>query len=54
MQGGYKNDMTGLEFDPMFPGEPKLKDKYVLKETLGIETGHSKWWDLALQSCSSY
>ncbi|CAM8969575.1 unnamed protein product [Rhodiola kirilowii] len=47
LQGAYKNDMTGLEFDPMFPGEPKLKDEYVLKNILGIETGHSKWWDLA-------
>ncbi|KAG5517500.1 hypothetical protein RHGRI_038039 [Rhododendron griersonianum] len=25
LQGAYKNDLLGLEFDPMVPGDPKLK-----------------------------
>ncbi|MED6109466.1 ABC transporter G member 15 [Stylosanthes scabra] len=47
IQGAYKNDLLGLEFDPMIPGDPKLTGKYVITHMLGIELNHSKWWDLA-------
>ncbi|GLT74858.1 hypothetical protein SLA2020_466240 [Shorea laevis] len=47
LQGAYKNDMVGLEFDPLVPGGPKLKGDLILTTMLGINLDHSKWWDLA-------
>lgn len=47
LQGLYKNDMIGLEFDPLVPGSPKLKGEFVLRTMIGIDVNHSKWWDLA-------
>ncbi|XP_028758797.1 ABC transporter G family member 15 [Neltuma alba] len=47
LQGAYKNDMIGLEFEAMNPGEPKLKGEFILRTMLGLELDHSKWWDLA-------
>ncbi|XP_004505644.1 ABC transporter G family member 15-like [Cicer arietinum] len=46
IQGSYKNDLLGLEFDPLIPGDPKLTGEYVITHMLGIELSHSKWWDL--------
>ncbi|XP_057797819.1 ABC transporter G family member 15-like isoform X2 [Salvia miltiorrhiza] len=46
LQGAYKNDMIGMEFDPPEPGQPKLKGEVVLSSLLGIPLRHSKWWDL--------
>ncbi|KAJ7964069.1 ABC transporter G family member [Quillaja saponaria] len=47
IQGAYKNDLLGLEFDPMIPGDPKLKGEYVITKMIGIPIDYSKWWDLA-------
>ncbi|PON89140.1 ABC transporter-like [Trema orientale] len=47
IQGGIKNDLIGLEFDPLFPGEPKLKGAYIIRKFYGIPLDHSKWWDLS-------
>ncbi|XXG83569.1 hypothetical protein AAC387_Pa10g1296 [Persea americana] len=47
LQGQYKNDMIGLEFDPMIPGGPKLTGEMVIQTIFGIEVNRSKWWDLA-------
>ncbi|PQP94880.1 hypothetical protein Pyn_04449 [Prunus yedoensis var. nudiflora] len=47
IQGQFKNDMIGLEFDPQVPGEPKLKGEDVLLHMYGINPKISKWWDLA-------
>lgn len=47
MQGAFKNDMIGLEFDSLEPGGPKLKGEMILKTMLGIQVDISKWWDLA-------
>lgn len=47
MQGAYKNDLLGLEFDPMVPGEPKLKGSYIIEHMFKIPLDHNKWWDLA-------
>ena len=47
MQGAYKNDLIGLEFDPLIPGDKKLRGDYIITHMLGIELNHSKWWDLA-------
>ncbi|KAK3217895.1 hypothetical protein Dsin_011865 [Dipteronia sinensis] len=46
IQGQYKNDMIGLEFDPQMPGDTKLKGEVVLQKIFGMELDHSKWWDL--------
>ncbi|XP_022153001.1 ABC transporter G family member 15-like [Momordica charantia] len=46
LQGAYKNDLIGLEFDPMIPGMPKLSGEYVITNMYGIPISHSKWWDL--------
>ncbi|KAG6400623.1 hypothetical protein SASPL_137464 [Salvia splendens] len=46
LQGAYKNDMIGMEFEGMVAGQPKLKGEYVLTSLLGIPLHHSKWWDL--------
>ncbi|CDP09281.1 unnamed protein product [Coffea canephora] len=48
LQGAYKNDMIGLEFEPLQPGEPKLKGEFIITKILGFSTDHSKWWDLAV------
>ncbi|KAF8009229.1 hypothetical protein BT93_J0272 [Corymbia citriodora subsp. variegata] len=47
IQGAYKNDLVGLEFDPLIPGEPKLKGEVIITTMFGIPLDHSKWWDLA-------
>ncbi|KAK6164116.1 hypothetical protein DH2020_000980 [Rehmannia glutinosa] len=47
LQGAYKNDMIGIEFEGAQPGEPKLKGEVVLTSLIGISLNHSKWWDLA-------
>ncbi|XP_030522402.2 ABC transporter G family member 15-like isoform X1 [Rhodamnia argentea] len=47
LQGAYKNDLIGLEFDSPVPDGPKLKGELVLTNILGIKLNYSKWWDLA-------
>ncbi|OMP10610.1 ABC transporter-like protein [Corchorus olitorius] len=51
VEGQYKNDMIGLEFDAPVAGEPKLKGEMILQYTFGIKLHHSKWWDLAALAC---
>ncbi|XP_031113512.1 ABC transporter G family member 15-like [Ipomoea triloba] len=46
LQGAYKNDMLGLEFDAMNPGEPKLTGEVIMTAVLGLSVSYSKWWDL--------
>ncbi|XP_047322164.1 ABC transporter G family member 15-like [Impatiens glandulifera] len=46
LQGEYKNDFLGLEFDNLIPGTPKIKGAYVLTKMYKIPLDHSKWWDL--------
>ncbi|KAJ9129619.1 hypothetical protein P3X46_033767 [Hevea brasiliensis] len=47
VQGQHKNDVIGLEFEPWVPGQPKLKGERILETDLGVNSNHSKWWDLA-------
>ncbi|WCJ33444.1 ABC-2 type transporter family protein [Euphorbia peplus] len=47
VQGQYKNDMIGLEFEPLTPGEPKMKGEQVLRTLFGVDPSLSKWWDMA-------
>ncbi|KAM6568330.1 hypothetical protein CsatB_016315 [Cannabis sativa] len=51
LQGVYKNDMIGIEFDPLVAGEPKLKGEIVLQTMFKMHLNHSKWWDLAALVC---
>lgn len=51
LQGGYKNDMIGLVFDGLWPGDPKLKGEDVLKNMFKLSLDHSKWWDLFALYC---
>lgn len=45
-QGQFKNDLIGLEFEPLVPGGTKIKGEVILQDTFGIGTDYSKWWDL--------
>ncbi|XP_072954155.1 ABC transporter G family member 15-like [Typha angustifolia] len=47
LQGSYKNELLGLEFDPLLPG-PKLSGSYVIQTMFGISLDHSKWLDLGV------
>uniref|UniRef100_A0A0D3ABW9 Uncharacterized protein n=1 Tax=Brassica oleracea var. oleracea TaxID=109376 RepID=A0A0D3ABW9_BRAOL len=48
LKGEYKNDFLGLEFEPLFPGEPKLTGEEVINKVFRVKVlAHSKWWDLA-------
>uniref|UniRef100_A0A6M2ELR9 ABC transporter domain-containing protein n=1 Tax=Populus davidiana TaxID=266767 RepID=A0A6M2ELR9_9ROSI len=47
VQGQYKNDMLGLEFEPFVQGEPKIQGKQILHDFFGVRVSYSKWWDLA-------
>lgn len=46
IQGSFKNDLVGLEFDPLVAGDSKLKGANIVKDMFGIPLDHSKWWDL--------
>ncbi|KAL2320735.1 hypothetical protein Fmac_029704 [Flemingia macrophylla] len=46
VQGQYKNDMLGVEFDPLLPGGPKVSGEKVLSTLYGIPLDHGKWWDV--------
>ncbi|EPS62538.1 hypothetical protein M569_12251, partial [Genlisea aurea] len=47
LQAALKNEMLGLEFEPLQPGQPKISGEKVLTNLLGFPVTHSKWWDLA-------
>ncbi|KAJ6895701.1 hypothetical protein NC651_022040 [Populus alba x Populus x berolinensis] len=47
IQGAYKNDFLGLEFDPLIPGDPKIPGEFVITQMFGIPLDYSKWWDLS-------
>ena len=51
LQGAYKNDMIGLEFDSFAGDGTKMKGEDILKTMLGVSLDHSKWWDLAAIVC---
>jgi hypothetical protein len=48
LQGAYKNDLIGLEFEPMMPGQPKLTGEYIITKMMGLSLNHSKWLDLSM------
>ncbi|KAL1351256.1 hypothetical protein HN51_015181 [Arachis hypogaea] len=51
IQGQYKNDLIGLEFEGMMPGDRKIKGEVILEEMFGIRTDYSKWWDIGALVC---
>ncbi|KAK2362583.1 ABC transporter G family member [Trifolium repens] len=48
VQGQYKNDMLGVEFDPLLPGGPKVTGEQVLPILFGVPLSHGKWLDLTV------
>ncbi|KAI3791928.1 hypothetical protein L2E82_05794 [Cichorium intybus] len=46
IQGGYKNDLLNLEFDGLYPGDPKTSGREVITKLFRLPLTHSKWWDL--------
>uniref|UniRef100_I1P5Z1 ABC-2 type transporter transmembrane domain-containing protein n=1 Tax=Oryza glaberrima TaxID=4538 RepID=I1P5Z1_ORYGL len=48
LKGAYKNDLIGLEFEPMMPGQPKLTGEYIITKMMGLSLNHSKWLDLSM------
>ncbi|KAK9071606.1 hypothetical protein SSX86_008035 [Deinandra increscens subsp. villosa] len=46
LQGAYKNDMLGLVFDGLAPGDPKMTGEEVITKMFRLPLSHSKWWDL--------
>ncbi|KAI3518282.1 hypothetical protein L1887_06828 [Cichorium endivia] len=46
LQGAYKNDMIGLVFDGLSPGDPKMTGEEVITKMYRLPLNHSKWWDL--------
>lgn len=46
LQGAYKNDFIGLEFDPLLPGDRKLTGDEIITKYFGVTVDRSKWWDL--------
>ncbi|XP_010544179.1 PREDICTED: ABC transporter G family member 12 [Tarenaya hassleriana] len=47
IQGAYKNDFLGLEFESLLPGDPKMTGEEVIQKIFGVKVTHSKWWDLS-------
>ncbi|KAJ4848857.1 hypothetical protein Tsubulata_040225 [Turnera subulata] len=47
VEGQYKNDMIGLKFDSLVPGEPKIEGEKILRTIFKINSNHSRWWDVA-------
>lgn len=48
LQGAFKNEMIGVEYDSPLPLVPKMKGELILQTVLGINPERSKWLDLAV------
>lgn len=48
MQGAFKNEMIGIEYDSPLPLVPKMKGELILETVLGINPAQSKWLDLGV------
>lgn len=40
--------MIGVEFEPLTPGDPKVKGETALQFMFGVPIDRSKWWDLTV------
>ncbi|KAJ4917756.1 ABC transporter G family member 13 [Raphanus sativus] len=48
LQGAFKNEMIGIEYDSPLPLVPKMKGELILETVLGINPAQSKWLDLGV------
>ncbi|CAA7048497.1 unnamed protein product [Microthlaspi erraticum] len=48
LQGAYKNEMIGVEYDSPLPFIPKMKGELILETVLGVNPAQSKWLDLVV------
>ncbi|KAF8101038.1 hypothetical protein N665_0211s0027 [Sinapis alba] len=48
LQGAFKNEMIGIEYDHPLPLVPKMKGELILETILGINPAQSKWLDLGV------
>ncbi|ESQ30337.1 hypothetical protein EUTSA_v10011282mg [Eutrema salsugineum] len=48
LQGAFKNEMIGVEYDSPLPLVPKMKGELILETVLGINPTQSKWLDLGV------
>ncbi|KAH7351993.1 hypothetical protein KP509_19G024200 [Ceratopteris richardii] len=48
LQGQYKNDYMGLEFDNVSPLFPPITGKEILTEKFQIDLSWNKWWNAAM------
>uniref|UniRef100_A0A1J3ERM6 ABC transporter G family member 13 n=7 Tax=Noccaea caerulescens TaxID=107243 RepID=A0A1J3ERM6_NOCCA len=48
LQGAYKNEMIGVEYDSPLPFLPKMKGELILETVLGVNPAQSKWLDLVV------
>jgi hypothetical protein len=48
LQGFYKNEFSGLVFQSNLEGQETVSGEKVIVELFQVETGHSRWVDLAV------
>ncbi|KAH7434945.1 hypothetical protein KP509_06G041600 [Ceratopteris richardii] len=48
LQGQYKNDLLGLEFDNISPLLPPITGEYILSVNFQMDLSWNKWWDNAM------
>ncbi|WZZ64314.1 hypothetical protein YC2023_075684 [Brassica napus] len=48
LQGAFKNEMIGVEYDSPLPVVQKMKGELILQTVLGINPAQSKWLDLGV------
>ncbi|CAN6931069.1 hypothetical protein F2Q68_00043568 [Brassica cretica] len=48
LQGAFKNEMIGVEYDSPLPLVQKMKGELILQTVLGINPAQSKWLDLGV------
>ncbi|CAG7868009.1 unnamed protein product [Brassica rapa] len=48
LQGAFKNEMIGVEYNSPLPLVPKMKGELILETVLGINPAQSKWLDLGV------
>eukprot|EP00250_Pteridium_aquilinum_P018713 c24179_g1_i1 orf=516-2765(-) len=48
LQGQYKNDLLGLQFDNVSPLLPPLSGEQILRDNFQIDLSWNKWWDTVM------
>ena len=47
MQGQYKNDLVGLQFQSQYGSAP-IPGEQILRENFQVESKWNQWWDLSV------